>query len=306
VVVEEMLHLALATNLLLALGGEPDFGASLVTNYPALMAHHKPDLMLGLGACSAELIRDVFMIIEQPELPGSPPEDDNYESLGQFYDALLVSIDQLSDDGDLFTDHQPSRQLSDTAFYSAVQFDEDDSGGLMLISDAASAHTALEIIIHQGEGLSDEKWADESHQELTHYHKFALLADGGMPIGEVWPVTTNPRTEDFPADIQPVSNLFNALFGALLLTMEEMYAGGADQGSLVGRLYRLMSTAMTPVAHYLTSLPISSTKNASPTFEVYDFTGDHRSEVISLAERAAELHPTLAGVAAGVAAMYSS
>ncbi len=203
-----------------------------------------------------------------------------------------------------FADHQSSRQLSDADFYSAVQFDEDDSGGLMLISDAASAHAALEIIIHQGEGLSDEKWADESHQELTHYHKFALLADGAMSIGEVWPVTTNPRTEDFPAEIQLVSNLFNALFGALLLTMEEMYASDADQASLVSRLYGLMSTAMTPVARYLTSLPISSAQNASPTFEIYSFLGDHRAEVVGLAERTAELHPALADVAADLAAMY--
>lgn len=127
-----------------------------------------------------------------------------------------------------------------------------------------------------------------------------------MPIGEVWPVTTNPRTEDFPAEIQPVSNLFNALFGALLLTMEEMYSSDADQGSLVGRLYGIMSTAMTPVARFLTSLPVSSVQNASPTFEIYSFLGDHRSEVVGLAERAAELHPTLAAVAADLAAMYSS
>ncbi len=303
VVVEEMLHLALATNLLLALGGEPDFGPSLLTNYPSLMAHHKPDLMLGLGRCTPKLIRDVFMIIEQPELAGAPPQDDKYESLGQFYDALLVAIDQLSASTDLFTHHQPSRQLSDPAFYSAVQFDEDDSGGLMLIADAASAHAALEIIIHQGEGLSDEKWADESHKELTHYHKFALLADGGMAIGETSPVTTNPRTEDFPAEIQPVSNLFNALFGALLQTMEAMYAAGADQGSLVGRLYGLMSVAMTPVARYLTSFPISPTENASPTFEIYTFTSDPQAELTALAARVGELHPSLADVALEIAGM---
>ena len=125
-----------------------------------------------------------------------------------------------------------------------------------------------------------------------------------MSIGEVWPVTTNPRTEDFPAEIQLVSNLFNALFGALLLTMEEMYASDADQASLVSRLYGLMSTAMTPVARYLTSLPISSAQNASPTFEIYSFLGDHRAEVVGLAERTAELHPALADVAADLAAMY--
>jgi hypothetical protein len=41
VAVEEML-LALTTNLLLALGGEPDFGVDLVPTFPSVLAHHQP------------------------------------------------------------------------------------------------------------------------------------------------------------------------------------------------------------------------------------------------------------------------
>ena len=42
IAVEEMLHLALTTNLLLALGGEPDFGVDLVPTFPSVLAHHQP------------------------------------------------------------------------------------------------------------------------------------------------------------------------------------------------------------------------------------------------------------------------
>ena len=87
---------------------------------------------------------------------------------------------------------------------------------LMLVNDRASALEAIEIIIHEGEGVADERWADPDHRELTHYYKFEQLANGTTPIGDVWPVLDNPRTRDLPEGLQGVSNLFNALRGLRL------------------------------------------------------------------------------------------
>ncbi len=84
IVAEEMLHAALATNLLLAVGGAPSYGdRSYVPSYPMELPHHRPPLPLELAPCSMETIRDVFMRIEQPELHDAPPEPDDYESLGE-------------------------------------------------------------------------------------------------------------------------------------------------------------------------------------------------------------------------------
>ena len=88
VVVEEMLHVCLTANLTLAIGGDPDFGYGAIPQYPCLMAHHSPDLILELKACTSDAVRETFMTIESPRAPGAAPEDDNYETLGQFYAAL--------------------------------------------------------------------------------------------------------------------------------------------------------------------------------------------------------------------------
>jgi len=301
IAVEEMLHLALTTNLLLALGGEPDFGVDLIPTFPSLLAHHQPDLTLELRRCTPEVVRDMFMVIERPEDPGSPPEDDQYETLGQYYAALEIAIEELSADMDIFANHQPDRQLSDPSYYGPVAFDAADSGGLMLIDDAVSARQALEIVVHQGEGLCYERWADPAHQELTHFYKFAQLADGTTPIGETWPVVDNPRTAELPAELQPVSDLFNAVYTLVFRTMGELCTARRSKGALVGLLYGLMKDGMAPVACYLARRPLSETSNAGPTFEWYEFDGDPETETLALARDVARSHPELDRTAATMA-----
>ena len=300
VVVEEMLHVCLTANLTLAIGGDPDFGSSGIPQYPCLMAHHTPDLILELKRCTRELVRDTFMTIESPREPGAPPEDDNYETLGQFYAALEEAVDDLDEKSDLFGNHQPERQLSDPSFYGPVMYDAEDSGGLVLVHDGASADEALEIIIHQGEGLSTERWADPAHQELTHYYKFERIADGTAPIGPVWPVPNNPRTEDYPDGLRAPSDLFNALYGLVYVTMNDLFAGTKDQGMLVGRLYTLMSDCLAPTARYLVRQPLDDDMNAAPTFEIYRFGGDPWAETAQLAREVSKEHPDLNEVASRV------
>ncbi|HSM02360.1 MAG TPA: ferritin-like domain-containing protein [Acidimicrobiia bacterium] len=296
VVVEEMLHLALTTNLLLALGGEPDFDA-LIPHYPSLLAHHTPDLLLELKRCTPEVITDTFMVIERPEAVDAPPEADDYETLGQFYAALELAIHELGGTTDLFADHRPDRQLADPSFYGPVAFDAEDSGGLMLIGDIDSACAAIDVIVDQGEGLGDHLWADPEHRELTHYHKFIQLADGTMPIGETWPVADNPKVVALPEEIRPAAQLFNAMYMLLFDTMKRMYSPGADQGAEIGRLYTLMSDGLAPVARLLVTLPVGGGMNAGPTFERYAFTEDPVEETIRLADAVAVHHPEIRSVA---------
>ncbi|MCL1592715.1 MAG: ferritin-like protein, partial [Actinomycetia bacterium] len=296
VVVEEMLHVCLVSNVLLAVGGEPDFGYEAIPEYPGLMLHHTPDLPLVLEPCTRDLVRNTFMAIESPRAPLAPPEDDVYETLGQFYAALEEAVDTLNEEDDLFVNHQPGRQLSDPSFYAPVKFDAEDSGGLMLVSDDASADEAFEIIIEQGEGLSDHRWADPDHQELTHFYKFEQIASGLSPIGDVWPVRSSPKSSDFPEPIAEVSQFFNALYGLMFVTMRDLFSGEEDQGAVIGRLYGLMTGCMTPTARYLVAQPISGGEHAGPTFEVYHFADDPWSETIRLADSVVHDHPELEAV----------
>ena len=293
VVVEEMLHASLVTNLLLAVGGEPDFGEAVIPQYPTLLPHHTPDLMLVLERCTPALIRDTFMVIESPRAPGAPPEDDVFETLGQFYAALIGALDRLDIGEGLYTNPQTHRQLADPSYYSPVKFDADDSGGLMPITDGVSANEALEIIVEQGEGLSDQRWADPSHQELTHFYKFEQIASGITPIGEVWPVMSNPRTTDLPSPLRPVSDLFNALYGLMFVTMGDLFSGVANQPKAIGTLYTLMSRCLAPVATYLVQQPIDEGLHAAPTFERYHFNSDPWMQTSALALAVARDHPEL-------------
>ena len=305
VVAEEMLHAALAANLLLAVGGEPDFAsAALIPSYPSDVPHHKPRLTLNLKPCSKQQVEELFLVIEQPESHHLIPDDAVYESLGQFYHAIERGIATVSQDHDLFVNPQTSRQMADHSYYAPVAFDAEDSGGLGLVTDIASADEAIHVIVHQGEGVSDEKWADPLHQELTHYYKFLQISEGMAPLGHVRPAPTNPRQEQYPPDIQQVSRLFNAAYRYLYLTMHAIFQPDAERDSLVGKLYTVMSDVLSPVAHHLFTLPLGNDMVAAPTFEVHDFeTEDPDSELLRLAEIAMDGHPRLDPVAATLAGL---
>jgi hypothetical protein len=298
IVVEEMLHAALVTNLLLATGGSPDFASTkYMTPFPCDLPHHDPPLRVDLAACSDDQIRKVFMRIEQPELHDAPAQPDQYETLGQFYHAIELAIEDLSASHDLFSNPQLDAQLSDSRFYRPVDFDAEDSGGLMPIEDRESAVEAIEVIVHQGEGLSDDRWADPSHQELTHYWKLVQIAEGTTPIGEVRPVGTNPKTVDYPEHIRPASDLFNAIFRGLFLVLNRIFDGVSDQGRSVGVLYILMADVLSQLAAFLVAQPIGDNRVAAPTFEIFEFRSDQPlEETIAIAREAARLHPQLSTV----------
>lgn len=295
IVVEEMLHAALATNLLLAVGGTPDFRSTrYLPTYPGDLPHHKPPLRLSLEPISARLIKDVLMRIEQPQTHDAPAEPDQYETLGQFYHALELGIKDLSGKVDLFANPQFSSQLSDPDFYQAVVFDADDSGGLVGITDVESAVEAMEIIIHQGEGVSDDRWADPEHRELTHYHKLLQIVDGDALLGTVRNLPVDPRSADYPVDLRVASDLFNAIYRGLYLVMDRMFSSDGNQKRAVGVLYLLMADVLSQIASFLVTRPLGQGFNAAPTFEIYEFSSDSPiQEVKELSEVAARAFPEL-------------
>jgi len=298
IVVEEMLHAALATNLLLAVGGTPGFaGTEYITEFPSELPHHQPPLRMELAPCSLGTIEDLFMRIEKPEVHDAPAQPDQFETLGQFYHALELAMERLSDGEDLFSDPQQDAQLSDPRFYRPVELDAEDSGGLMLIDDLASARAAIEVIVHQGEGLSDERWADPEHKELTHFHKLLQITEGISPLGRVVPVRRNPKTAGYPEQLRPVSDLFNALYRGLFLVLDRIFAPDSNQSRAVGVLYLLMADVMSQLASFLVSQQLDDGDFAGPTFEVFEFReGSPLDEVIAMAEQVAHMHPELSTV----------
>lgn len=292
VATEEMLHAALVANLLIAVGGEPNFhDPAMVPAYPGLLPHHVPDLTVDLAPLSAEVIRDVFLVIEQPGEHEAPPEPDTFETLGQFYHALEEALVRLDADHDLFAMPATDRQLGPNA-YAPVKFDAAESGGLLIVHSLATALEALEIVIHQGEGLSDDKWADPSHKELTHYAKFLAMADGEIPIGRVFDAPHSPKLVDLPSELQSVARLFNAVYTHLLAVMDAAYRSLDPDGrdALVGTMYGLMEALMRPLARYLFT---EGDGRAGPTFEFHAFESDAPAELRALGDVVGTEHPSL-------------
>jgi rubrerythrin len=301
IVAEEMLHAALAANLLLAVGGRPRFAGELMPTYPALVPYHQPPLELNLEPCSTRLIQNVFLRIEQPEAHHRPSVPGAFGSLGQFYHAVENGIESLAEVYDLFANPQVDSQFADPAYYVPVVFDAEDSGGLLAIVDVASARQAIEVIVHQGEGLSTRRWADAAHQELTHYYKLLQIIDGASPLGAVRRLRRNPRTADFPDELQPVSDLFNACYHYLFVVLDELFGPGTDNRDGVRRLYLLMGEVLGGLARYLVEQPIGDGTFTSPTFEIYPLDRLVPGETLAaLAATVRDLHPKLGGALSAI------
>jgi hypothetical protein len=173
VVVEEMLHMTLACNVLNAIGGHPVIAdPNFVPSYP----HELPmgiagDLVVHLKRYSKDLIENTFMKIEEPEIPLNIPTKPTAHALlaaapitiGKFYAgvrALLVAHPEV------FTG-DPKLQV--TGFFF-------EPGEDISVIDLTSALPAIETIVEQGEGTP--KSPTDLQQEIAHYYRFQQLFKG--------------------------------------------------------------------------------------------------------------------------------
>ena len=111
VTVEEMLHMTLASNTLIALGGNPVINdLDALPSYPGHLPDVRYDLVVTIKSLTREHVRKVFMGIERPDttacLPGETKEEadyhrallsnDEYVSIGQFYAEIKRQIEELA------------------------------------------------------------------------------------------------------------------------------------------------------------------------------------------------------------------
>lgn len=111
VVVEEMLHMSLSCNILSALGESPELYLKSPASYPTPLPYHKlkgaqgpegkkdEDVLIPLAKFSYEQLWH-FLQIELPEPSGAMPEDNNWQTIGQFYSYIrcLICSKQITDD----------------------------------------------------------------------------------------------------------------------------------------------------------------------------------------------------------------
>ena len=285
ILVEEMLHLTLAANLLNAIGGRPVLDhPRLLPGYPRLLPH-------GDGSCSMSLLpfgREAlaqFALVERPAGVGAPAQWDQYETIGQFYGAIRQGlIDVAAEIGDdaLFCG-DPQCQIPASFAYGG-------SGRIVSVDSLTSALAALDEIVEQGEGAERVDVWDGATQmfhperdEVAHFYRINELLVGrryrrgdtpasgpsgesiAVAWGEMRPMRPNPRMADHPPEsaLRHQQHAFNASYSGLLADLEHAFNGHPEQlGPAVGAMYRLKAQA-----EELMHVSLDDGTRAGPTFE---------------------------------------
>jgi len=292
---QEMLHLALATNLLTAIGAAPHLQRP---NFPILSRWYPPGVQVALLRFGEPALRH-FLYLERPE--GMDLDDaegfaavgqarpltdgdqlmavpESYQTVGHLYRGIEQGLERLVErhgEGGVFIG-PPEAQATTEVF----EWPE-----LTAVTDLASAKAAIELIVEQGEGSRGD-WRD------AHFGKFVALLDdylatraadpGFEPARPVEPayvhrppdVEAQTLTITDPLTVE-VADLFNAIYETTLQTLSRYFVHSGETDGQVRALAttakHLMNWVMRPLGSLLTTLPVGPDRPgvlAGPAFEI--------------------------------------
>jgi hypothetical protein len=230
VLMQEMIHMCLACNILNAIGGNPKLTPPV---YPGPLPEDIGGLTIHLLPFS-EAAMDQGMKIETPVDPPDFPvvglAAEPGLTIAQFYaklDAFLATLDPSV--------WQANRnQITDQQYFP---------GQLFAVNSYAEAHQAIIDIVSEGEGAPDSPL--DFQNELAHYYRFGecyydkVLTKADNPLGYTWgpqslgidwsqvyPAIPDPGSHDFSNDppaaqaAQAACNLaYSRMVDALQLAM---------------------------------------------------------------------------------------
>ncbi len=328
VIKQEMLHLALATNILSALGAAPHFERP---NFPILSRWYPPDVQIALVPFGERALRH-FMFLERPE--GMPLQDaegfsalgkirpltvedpqitaapEEWHTVGHLYRGIDAGLAHLVNRyGEAAVFIGPPKAQATTQVFEWPE--------LTAVTDLASASAAIEIIVEQGEGARGD-WVK------SHFGKFVgiledYLAEQALdptfePARPVLPVFLRE-----PPDIgqvtliedpltRRVADLFNAVYEVVLQVQSRYFVHHGETPEELETLAKtakhLMNWVMRKLGPVLTALPVGPEfpgRTAGPAFEIVRpafFILPHREAAWKILYERLE---TLASVSAGLA-----
>lgn len=261
VVVQEMLHMTQAANILIAMGGRPLIDDSDFTpKFPGpLPGSVLPGLVATLERLSIEHIHEVFMSIEVP-VSRLDTEESELLTIGRFYEEIESCIELLDDEH-----FQVSKQQ--------VKWPWKD---LVFVDSRKSALDGIEMIISQGEGTGRLSPLDFERDSIAHFYKFEEIVCGcrlekspdnntysysGPPIPfedrGVWPMRPNPNSSTilYPSNCYTESRAFHKVYRMLLRKLQDMFDHGRSEDvnvavqlmeALEGHGKKLMWTKFNP------------------------------------------------------------
>jgi hypothetical protein len=248
VVMEEMLHLTLAANVLNAVGGQPSIDApDFVPKYPKPLPHSNGAFQVELLPFSPKAV-GIFLQIELPAARGAPPEPGNFKTIGQFYEAIdqkLVALTKQYGEPTVFSG-LPGFQVRPEHWYYG------GGGQAVVVTNLTTAQLAIAEIKEQGEGMDHGIFDDDQRfgqrDELAHYFRFNELNTGRRyvatdtpasgPTGDellldwsaVHPMRPNPKASDYVTqpEIHALMMDFNRTYSGLLKVLHTAFNGRPD------------------------------------------------------------------------------
>lgn len=278
VAVDEMVHLALVSNLLSALGAPPHFERQ---NFPVGAGYHPGGVVVKLAPFDMATLEH-FIFLERPEgmeLPDGVgfehanyrramrkdllmPAAQDYLTVGHLYRSLRTALAHLADK------LGPERLFCGDP---ALQIDTEmlNMDGMGTVTDVASAQAAIDRIVEQGEGSPGKT-------ENSHYWRFcevkreyqALLAEDPN-FAPAFPAARNPlqKTPADPTDrvwisAEPAAHLIdlgNATYNLMLRSLARAFSVAdprpARQAILDGAIDLMF--VISGIAEALARLPAS-------------------------------------------------
>ena len=277
VVMEEMLHMTLACNVLNAVGGAPSIDdPAIIPNYPGpLPGGVENTLSVPLQRFSIDLVSKVFMEIEEPEKPLVFPTEalvavPKPVTIGMFYTKIG---EQIAAQGQVIFTGDPARQVTKGL----------PTSELIAVTDVQSALRAIEIIVEQGEGTT--KSPLDLEYGLAHFYRFqeiargqTLVPDSTLPEGfhwgdppipfdptGVWPVIDNPKAASYPpgSTARRACDTFNYTYTSLLKSLHAVFNGRPERlDASIGLMESLKQQAGV-----LIEISLADGTHAGPSFE---------------------------------------
>jgi len=269
VVVEEMLHMTLSSNVLNALGGAPMIDSpSFIPTYPGpLPGGVQSDLTVNLAPFSMDQLA-TFLQIEQPENPlnfKALAVDDTI-TIGQFYTAISDAIAALGES--VFVD-PPRNQVGPDLMWGSV-----------VVTNVATAQQAIQTIVDQGEGTTTSP-EETPGGAYAHYYRFMQIQKGHLLVatpdggpgpedkyaytgaavtfdtGGVYAVGTNPALPPgyTPGTQQAFANdNFNYTYTNLLGVLHQLFNGDVSE-ALFNRAIGLMMSLKGQAKAMMSGVP---------------------------------------------------
>ena len=292
---QEMLHLALATNILTAVGAAPHFERP---NFPILSRWYPPDVQIALLPFGERALRH-FMYLERPE--GMALEDaegfralgqmqpltvddpqltagpEEWHTVGHLYRGIEAGLRHLVErygEADVFIG--PPRAQATTDIFEWKE--------LTAVTNLASASAAIELIVEQGEGARGD-WIN------AHFGKFVGVLEDFLSLRAADPKfePARPVTPVFvhePPDVEKptmvtdpltrrVADFFTAIYEVVLQLQSRYFVHHGETAeeldTLAKTVKHLMNWVMRQLGPVLTALPVGPDlpgRTAGPAFDV--------------------------------------